>query len=442
MRELEHEFADELVVIGVHSAKFPAEKVSANLRAAVQRLELHHPVVNDADFAVWQGYAVRAWPTLMFVDPLGRVFGKHEGEFPLEPVRDLLTDAIARFDREGQIDRRPLPLAPLPEPTGPLRYPSKVLADADRGRLFVADTGHHRVLVTDLNGRVTGVLGAGEAGLEDGPAEAARFRAPQGLALDSTGQILYVADTENHAIRAVDLADGRVGTIAGTGEQTYQRRGGPARETALSSPWDLALIGEQLWIAMAGTHQLWALDIPAGRVEPAAGTGAESIHDGPLAEATFAQPSGLTELDGVLYVADSETSAIRRVDPAADRVRRLIGRGLFDFGDADGTGDQARLQHVLGVSVIRENGGGAVYVADAYNHRIKRLDPATRTIVSRFGSGEPGMEDGVGSQARFWEPGGLSVAGRRIYVADTNNHAIRVCDLEDEMVTTIEVSGA
>ncbi len=442
MRELEHEFADELVVIGVHSAKFPAEKVSANLRAAIQRLELHHPVVNDADFAVWQGYAVRAWPTLMFVDPLGRVFGKHEGEFPLEPVREVLADAIARFDAEGAIDRRPMPLAPLPEPSEVLRFPAKVLADADRGRLFVADTGHHRVLITDLNGRITRVLGSGEAGLEDGPAETARFRLPQGLALEGSGQILYVADTENHAIRAVDLADGRISTIAGTGEQTYQRRGGPARETALSSPWDLTLVGDQLWIAMAGAHQLWALNIPSGHVEPVAGTGAESIHDGPLAEATFAQPSGLTELDGLLYVADSETSSVRRVDPAADRVRRLVGRGLFDFGDIDGTGDQARLQHVLGVSAIRENGGSAVYVADAYNHKIKRLDPATRTIVSCFGSGDPGLEDGAGSQARFWEPVGLSVAGRRIYVADTNNHAIRVCDLDSGTVATIEVSGA
>jgi len=230
-------------------------------------------------------------------------------------------------------------------------------------------------------------------------------------------------------------------TVAGTGEQARSRAVGsqPARRTALSSPWDLALVGETLWVAMAGTHQLWALDLRAGTIRPAAGTGAESIHDGPLVEATFAQPSGITALDGVLYTADSETSAVRRVDPAADRVRRLVGRGLFEFGDEDGTGDRVRLQHPLGVAATREGDGAAVYVADAYNNRIKRLDPATRTVEAVAGTGRPSHADGPADAAAFWEPGGLSVAGRRVYVADTNNHAVRVLDLDAGTVATIQV---
>ena len=218
MRELEREFARELVVIGVHSAKFPAEKVSQNLRAAVQRLELHHSVVNDADFDVWQQYAVRAWPTLMFVDPRGYVFGKHEGEFPLAPVREFVADVVTRFDAEGVIDRAPLPLNLLPEPDGPLRFPGKVLADAAGGRLFVADSGHNRILVADLQGNVTMTIGDGEAGLDDGPVSSARFNHPQGMALSADGGRLYVADEENHAVRAVDLTDWRVTTVVGTGE--------------------------------------------------------------------------------------------------------------------------------------------------------------------------------------------------------------------------------
>ncbi len=441
MRELEQEFAEELVVIGVHAAKFTAEMVSENLRAAVQRLELHHPVINDGEHEVWDQYAVRAWPTLMLVDPRGRVFAKHEGEFPLEPMRVALADLIAQYDAEGILDRRPLTLDPLPPGGGTLRFPGKVLADAASNRLFIADSGHNRILVADLDGRVTAVIGDGERGFVDGSAEQARFDHPQGMALDAMNETLFVADEPNHAIRAVDLAGGQVTTVAGTGEQGYERlSGGPGREVALSSPWDLALVGQRLWIAMAGTHQLWALDLATGRVGVAAGTGVESIHDGPLQEATFAQPSGLSALDGVLYVADSESSAIRSVDPGNDQVRRLVGRGLFDFGDVDGVAGQARLQHALGVAATGEDGAPVVFVADTYNDKLKRLDPMTRQIVTWAG-GEAGDEDGERANSRFWEPSGLSLAGRRLYVADTNNHAVRLIDLDAGMVRTLEITG-
>jgi DNA-binding beta-propeller fold protein YncE len=191
---------------------------------------------------------------------------------------------------------------------------------------------------------------------------------------------------------------------------------------------------------MAGTHQLWALDLATGRVGAAAGTGAESIHDGPLQEATFAQPSGLSALDGVIYVADSESSSIRSVDPANDQVRRLVGRGLFDFGDVDGVAGQARLQHPLGVAATTEDGTPLVFVADTYNDKLKRLDPMTRQVTSWAG-GAAGHEDGDLDAARFWEPSGLSLAGRRLYVADTNNHAVRLIDLDVGTVRTLEITA-
>jgi DNA-binding beta-propeller fold protein YncE len=191
---------------------------------------------------------------------------------------------------------------------------------------------------------------------------------------------------------------------------------------------------------MAGTHQLWALDLATGRVGAAAGTGAESIHDGPLQEATFAQPSGLSALDGVIYVADSESSSIRSVDPANDQVRRLVGRGLFDFGDVDGVAGQARLQHPLGVAATTEDGAPVVFVADTYNDKLKRLDPMTRQVTSWAG-GEAGHEDGDLDAARFWEPSGLSLTGRRLYVADTNNHAVRLIDLDVGTVRTLEITA-
>jgi DNA-binding beta-propeller fold protein YncE len=441
LRELEHEFAAELVVIGVHSAKFPAEKVSANLRAAVLRHGLAHPVVNDADFTVWQGYGVRAWPTLMFLDPRGYVYGKHEGEFPLAPVRDLVRDMIAEYDAEGLIDRTPLPMAPIQEPQGTLRFPGKVLADEANARLFVADSGHNRVLVTGVDGTIRRAIGSGEAGLSDGGPDVARFAEPQGMALAPDGRTLYVADRANHALRAIGLTDWRVTTVAGTGERGTSRGGGPGMETALASPWDLVFRDGLLWIAMAGTHQLWTFDPVTGIARPGAGTGIESIHDGPLAEATFAQPQGITELEGVLYVADSETSAVRRVSVEEDRVRRLVGRGLFDFGDVDARGDSVRLQHVQGVAATVEHGEPVVYLTDTYNDKIKRLTPATREVVTVAGGMGHGLVDGDLDGAEFWEPAGLSLAGRTLYVADTNNHAIRAIALDRAEVRTVEIRG-
>ena len=294
----------------------------------------------------------------MFVDPRGRVFAKHEGEFPLEPMRVALDGIIAGYDAEGMLDRRPLTLDPLPPGGGALRFPGKVLADAASDRLFIADSraqphrrGRPRWAGDDDDRRRRARLWRRGGRAKPGSITRRGWRSTRRV------RRLFVADESNHAIRAIDLRDGQVTTVAGTGQHGYDRLGGgPGDEMSLSSPWDLALVGQRLWIAMAGTHQLWALDLATGRIGVAAGTGAESIHDGPLLQATFAQPSGLSASDGVIYVADSESSSIRSVDPGNDRVRRLVGRGLFDFGDIDGVAGQARLQHPLGVAATGKPG--------------------------------------------------------------------------------------
>jgi DNA-binding beta-propeller fold protein YncE len=440
LRELHHEFGEAVEFIGVHSAKFPAEREDANLRKAVLRNEIAHPVINDGAFAVWQSYAVRAWPTLMVIDPLGRVVAKHEGEFELEAIRDFLARMIAAFETDGSLVRRSTPETPELETTAGLRFPGKVLFDRASDRLFIADSGNHRIVVTNTSGVVQATIG-GRRGFTDGTLAEARFVDPQGLAIDESGRTLYVADRGNHAIRAIDVQEGRVATVAGTGRRARSFERGPGREVDLASPWDLAWLDGQLWIAMAGTHQLWTFDPASGMVAPAAGSGHESIHDGPLISATFAQPSGLTAAEGLLFVADSETSAIRRVDRESDRVRRLVGRGLFEFGDVDAMGDSVRLQHPLGVSAVVENGEIAVYLADTYNDKIKRLNPATREVTTIFGGAGRGLRDGSWDDAELWEPGGLHVSGRTVYIADTNNHAIRVADLGSGAVSTFELHG-
>lgn len=449
LRKMEEKYADELVVIGVHSAKFPNEKYADNVLLAAQRYELTHPIVNDAEFEVWRQYACRAWPTLMFVDPEGKVIGKHEGELPYEAFDDLLGRMIAEFDEKGMIDRRDLGLVPETVEQSALAFPGKVLADGPGNRLFIADTNHNRIVMTDLDGKAQAVIGSGAEDFVDGDYATAAFNHPQGMEL--LGDILYVADTENHAIRRVDLADGTVDTIAGTGEQGHDRQAkGPGRQVALSSPWDLTHHDGTLYIAMAGIHQLWRLSLADGVVCPHAGTGGENIDNGPLAQATLAQPSGIVVGkdrgdDAILYFADSETSSVRSagIDPVTGRVATLVGIDLFAFGDRDGVEHHVRLQHPIGIEWHQ----GELIIADTYNHKIKKVLPLTRSVQTVLGSGAMGLHDGAGRLATFSEPSGLSFAnfddGRQplLFIADTNNHAIRVADLNADEVRTLEIHG-
>ena len=435
LRKLERKYASELTVIGVHSAKFPNEKEKENLYNAVRRCELKHPVVNDAEFQVWQQYACRAWPTMMFIDPQGKVIGKHEGEITFEDLDHLLGEMVVEFDAAGLLARQALAFSGDLEPDTPLSFPGKVLADEAGGRLFIADSNHNRIVVSTLDGSVTHVIGSGDEGLVDGGLDSALFNHPQGMVLG--GEILYVADTENHALRRVDLASDKVTTIAGNGNQGQRRSGDvPGNASELNSPWDLAFHDDKLYIAMAGCHQLWVMDLQTGIVGPYAGSGGESISDGDLPDAMLAQPSGITTDGNRLYFADSETSAVRsaELDPKG-KVRTIIGLGLFEFGDRDGEGHLVRLQHPLGITMK----DGALYITDSYNHKIKQIMPVPRSSKTLMGTGSAGYVDGGPEAAAFSEPGGLSIAGGKMYIADTNNHAIRVADMETWKVSTLEL---
>jgi DNA-binding beta-propeller fold protein YncE len=444
LKRLEAEYPDELVVIGVHSAKFTQEGDTENIRQIILRYGLEHPVVNDKDFRVWSIWGANAWPTLFLIDPAGNVVGVHSGEGVYPLFKPVIESLVQEFDRTGQPDRTPLERKLEREglPASVLSFPGKVLAAAGRDRLFVADTNHQRVLVVQLSsGRVLQSFGSGRTGLHDGPAAEASFWNPQGMALSADGSTLYVADTDNHAVRRIDLGAGQVTTLVGTGQQArqYPPAAGQAPNVELTSPWDLALDGQVLYIAMAGSHQIWRINLTSGLTEPFAGSGREGTLDGPLDSAELAQPSGLA-LDGAgrLYFADSEGSSIRwaEIAGAHPQVGTLAGSGtsLFDFGDVDGIGNQARLQHPLGVALA----GDQLYVADTYNSKIKRVDLGTLETTTFLGGGH-GWRDGTDPQ--FYEPGGLSFDGGRLYVADTNNHAIRIVDPDTGDTSTLVISG-
>ena len=425
---MEDKYGGALAVIGVHSAKFPAEKVTENIRQAAARNRLRHPIANDASFRIWRAYGIHAWPTLVLIDPEGRLVGQAAGEGNFE----ALDQAIGQLVRGGKVAPDPRIQVQVRPEGGELRYPGKIAVGGEPASLFVSDTGHHRVLRCGLDGAVLTAYGSGERGFADGPAPQARFDSPQGLWAE--GGTLYVADTENHAIRAVDLAQGTVSTLAGTGKQArWGARGGKGKDAALNSPWDVLVRGHDLVVAMAGSHQVWRMDLASGGIRPWIGNGRENILDGPAGTAELAQPSGLALQGDVLTIADSESSGVRAFDLGSETLRTLVGTGLFDFGDAEGGGGNV-LQHPLAVLAD----GKELIVADTYNHRLKRLDPATGRVRFWLGTGKAGYADG--RQPAFFEPSGLALHEGKLYVADTNNHRVRVVDLKTGETSTLAIT--
>ena len=440
LKYLEQKYKDSLTIIGVHSGKFEHEKETENIRQAILRYDIEHPVLVDSEFRVWQEYTVRAWPTLVIIDPESYVSKHMSGEVSQDALDQLIEQLIREHNKKGTINFRQLNLSLEKQRTlaTPLAFPGKVVATPDR--LFIADSGHNRIVVSTLAGKVIHLIGTGKSGLTDGAFTEAQFCAPQGMAFDQENQLLYVADTENHTLRRIDLRSSLVNTIAGTGEQSHQihPHGGLSREIALNSPWDLEKVDDRLFIAMAGPHQIWEMQLETGIIQTYAGTGVEACIDGLVTESAFAQPSGITTVGQKLYVADSEVSSLRSVGLLESKVRTICGSGdLFGFGDVDGTGSAVRLQHCLGVGYAQDY----LWVADTYNHKIKRVDPYTGICQTILGDGSAGLQDGQGTSSRFCEPSGLSAIGSHLYIADTNNHAIRYVDLDTLTVTTLQFPG-
>ena len=429
LRPLEEKYSDVLVTVGVHSPKFEHEADPVALAAAVERYEIHHPVLDDPELETWKAYTARAWPTLVVIDPEGYIVAHLSGEGHADGLSVLIPELIAQHEAKGTLHRGNGPYV-APEPTsGTLRFPGKALflpagrgtpanggphaKASDAGSWLVTDTGHHRLVELDTDFHtVLRTYGSGTKGYADGPGAdvdsvkpTAQFNEPQGLVLlpedvaAKTGYDVVIADSVNHRLRGLSLADGTVTTLAGSGVQRLLETG-PARvdehaagftgrlsdhplDVALSSPWDVVWSAKlnAVVVAMAGVHQIFSFDPASGAVSILAGNGLEGLQDGPAHEAWFAQSSGLAEdAEGNIWVADSETSALRKLvidDDATVTVESAVGKGLFDFGFRDGPAAEARLQHPLGVTVLPD---GSVAIADTYNGAVRRYDPATGTV--------------------------------------------------------------
>jgi thiol-disulfide isomerase/thioredoxin len=415
LRPLEDKYADVLVIIGVHSPKFEHEKDPDALAAAVERYGVHHPVLDDPAMDMWQQYTAKAWPTLSVIDPEGYVVASMAGEGHAEGLARMIEQLIEEHDRKGTLHRGDGPyVPPEPEPST-LRFPGKAIALDDD--LLVADSAHHSLAVVDTGGREQRRIGSGTRGRADGGPEQAQFNEPGGLCrlpaevAAVCGYDVVVADTVNHLLRGLVLASGEVRTVAGSGRpwrSTVDFEPHDALAADLSSPWDVAWFDGRVIVAMAGIHQLWWFDPVKRTTGVYAGTTVEALRDGPLREAWFAQPSGLSVAGDRLWIADSESSALRFIE--AGEVHTAIGQGLFDFGLVDGPAGAALLQHPLGVLALDD---GSVLVADTYNGAVRRYRDGT-------------VETLAGGLA---EPSDLVLAGEgTVYVVESAAHRITPLD--------------
>jgi thiol-disulfide isomerase/thioredoxin/DNA-binding beta-propeller fold protein YncE len=421
LKRIEEQFPTEVVVIGVHSPKFANEKNAASVKDAIQRHTIRHPIIHDPAMTIWRAYGVQAWPTLVVIGSDGEPVGAIPGEPDPDKLIAAIASLVGKYKDAGALKPARLDLDVPPESEGRFLFPGKLKpVPGTQKRWALADGGHHQIVLLDDSGKELARYGSGQTGFRDGPQHEASFNHPQGLI--ASDDAIFVADTENHAVRRVDLASSEITTLAGTG-----RRGmplgaaSPGRTAALASPWDLEKKGDQLFIANAGTHQIGVLDLKTGAVARIAGSGAEGLDDGRAASASMAQPSGLalSADGGTLFLADCESSAIRTITLTRDpQLMTIIGAGLFDFGWVNGDFRNARLQHALGLAVE----GNRLLVADTYNSSIREIDLSKRE-VSDFDGGKFTCVDQICIPMR--EPAGIYAdSAERMLLVDTGNHRV------------------
>ncbi|XP_061371915.1 protein SUPPRESSOR OF QUENCHING 1, chloroplastic isoform X2 [Gastrolobium bilobum] len=413
---LEKKYKDmPFIVVGVHSAKFDNEKDSEAIRNAVLRYGITHPVVNDGDMYLWHKLGINSWPTFAIIGPNGKLLAQLAGEGRKKDLEDFVEAALLFYGKQSMLDNTPITLTLEKDNdprllTSPLKFPGKLAIDVLNNRLFISDSNHNRIVVTDLDGNFIVQIGSsGEEGLQDGSFDDATFNRPQGLAYNAKKNILYVADTENHALREIDFVNERVRTLAGNGTKGSDYIGGGNGDAQLlNSPWDVCFhpLKEKIYIAMAGQHQIWEHNLLDAVTRAFSGDGYERNLNGSSSTSTsFAQPSGLSLSQDLMeiYIADSESSSIRAVDLKTGGSRLLAGGdpifpdNLFKFGDQDGIGSDTRLQHPLGLTSAKD---GEIYIADSYNHKIKKLDPTRKRVNTIAGTGKAGFRDGTAVTAQ------------------------------------------
>lgn len=428
-RELRRNRGRAVVAVGVHTPAFPAHRGAPAVARTVRERDIEFAVLVDDDRRLWEAYGCEVVPSLVLVDPVGQVRYRGGGEVvddgQLSDVIDALYDEAAL---DGHLSSPPpmRAMADVPSSEPVLAAPTKLAVDSQRRWLWIADTAHHRLIALDHeSGEVQLVAGTGQPGAEDGALSSASFCEPRGMAVcDDT---LYVADAGQHLVRAISLIDEEVRTVLGQGRRVVDLHGGATgHDQGLASPWDLAMHEDELYIAMAGAHQVWTMDPHTMVAVPVAGHGRPSLDDGDPLVSGFAQPSGLAAAAGIVAVVDAQSSAVRLIDVHHSHVETAVGKGLGEFGDVDGSRSAARLQYPTDIAPV----GDDWIVADTYNHAIKRL---------RTNDAE--LETIVGAAAGLCWPEGVAVDGETLFVADTGHDRILRVDLPSGAIEELALIG-
>ncbi|MDX2128807.1 MAG: thioredoxin-like domain-containing protein [Chloroherpetonaceae bacterium] len=450
--QLRKKFHQDLVVIGVHTGKFTYERSGFLLRNAIQKIGIDFPVVDDFKYQIWESYTIQAWPSFILIAPNGKIIGQCSGEGSYKLLNQILSRAISYwvenkkyspFDSQNEIQYgfHTNPFFSVQKKSGEvisgLNYPTGLATDHLKKRLFISDTGNHRILMIEESGVVLNAIGGLDAGFKDGEFSEVKFRKPRGIFFDEAHDCLFIADEGNHAIRRVSLAHRKVDTIAGNGFQSVVKPvQGRAEEIGLNSPWDIVKKGGSLIMAMAGSHQLWEFNLDSNSLQLLAGSGREELYDTRAEHAALAQPSSLLFHKDRLLFLDTESSALRSLElnDSADfefkgvkHVKTLIGKGLFHFGDKDGEFDDALLQHPRGLAQHHE----FVYLSDTYNHKIKRLDLRLRKIET--------LIDNTEYDLLMSEPEGIAISFPHLFIADSNHHRILCYNLETKTFRKVEL---
>ena len=423
LEKIEEKYKNKpVVVIGVHSAKFEEESESKNIQQAISRYEIKHPVIVDEKMQIWNSYNVNGWPTIVVIDPLGNIIYDKSGEGQLNSLVDVIDILLEHHTEKQTLVGKKIEIRQNKiENKSILSYPGKLAFSPDKKYFALADSNHNRIIISDIGGKIQKIIGNGKKGFKDGDFEKSEFNRPQGvLFLENK---IFVADTENNALRLIDLEKGKIET----------------RASDLSSPWDLAEFKNKLYIAMAGTHQIWSYNLQSDKAGPFAGSGFENIVDGPLYSAQFAQPSGITLLNDCLYVADSEVSGIRKIGIKNNYVSTISGKGLFVFGLKDGKAKDSLFQHPLGIC---SDGKNILYVADTYNNSIREInldENKVSTLIKKMDLNVCMVADEECNILGLWEPSDVKYLDGKLYITDTNNHLVRVFDLDKKKLEDLNI---
>lgn len=414
--------SESVTVIAVHVPKFEAERDARIVLKTVNRIGFRLPVAHDAAFTLWQQLDVNAWPTMVLIDHAGQVAGALVGD----DQRGNLDHAIARMlDDLGADDRQFETHPPVvrPEARVPLAFPCGLAVSTNH--LYVADTGHHRILECTHEGRILRQFGTGTPGLVDGHSAECHFQLPRGMCI--IRDALYVADAGNHALRRIALLNGEADTLAGNGQRgSFDPNAQlPPEQTAMDAPWAVAGSFDKLYIAMAGAHQIWEYDQVRRSMRVLSGTGQFGLADASGERTLLAQPAALALIQQTLYMADSAASAIRGVHILGGQTHTLIGQGVYDFGDQEGARHTALLQYPTGLALDAKQ--PLLWIADTYNNQIKTL---------RLGGGELKRFE---LDYALKEPAALACSPGVLWIANTNAHEVLRVDTETRQVRRLPI---